>query len=69
MSQQLPPVSGSAFIQLNQPTLRAIPLTTTTKTGKAKMTKTKKTRQVAAKKSSATPKNKTVLGVNNTSDV
>lgn len=33
------------------------------------MTKTKKTRKVVAKKRSATLKNKTVLGVNNTSDV
>ena len=52
MDQHFPPVSESAFIQSNQPTARPLPLTTSSKAGKAKMTK-KKPAPAAAKKPGA----------------
>ncbi|CAO2184319.1 unnamed protein product, partial [Urochloa humidicola] len=52
MDQNFIPVSECAFIQSNQPTTRPIPLTTTTKAGKARMSKSKKSTQAGDKRKS-----------------
>ena len=63
MDQHFPPVLESAFIQSNQPIARPLPLTKSSKAGKAKMTKKftpakMKPAAAAAKKKTGAPRTK-----------